>query len=132
MKNINLRKPIDDAYRAEARKYLAEAAAMKLASVPKEELGNHNPEVLLRRCMPRVRTKLYHLALKRRMVEVTRLRLHRSGEEVYHRQTREPELFDLPEELLDIRKLVPDWKEIIAGPYGSIWHVGYNNSSLVL
>ena len=113
MKNINLRKQIDDAYRAEARKYLAETAALKLASIPKEERSNHNPEVLLRRCMPRVRTKLYHLALKRRMVEVTRLRLHKSGEDVYHRQTREPELFDLPEDLLDIRSLVPDWKEII-------------------
>ena len=113
MKNINLRKPIDDAYRAEARKYLAEAAALKLAGIPKEERCNHNPDVLLRRCMPRVRTKLYHLALRRNMVEVTRLRLHRSGEDVYHRQTREPELFDLPDELLDIRALVPDWKEIL-------------------
>ena len=113
MKNINLRKPIDDAYRAEARKYLAEAAAIKLASIPKEERINHNPDVLLRRCIPRVRTKLYHLALRRRMVEVTKLRLHRSGEDVYHRQTREPELFDLPDELLDIRELVPDWREVI-------------------
>ena len=108
MKNINLRKPVDDAYRAEARKYLAEAASIKLASIPKEERCNHNPDVLLRKCMPRVRTKLYHLALRRNMVEVTRLRLHRSGEDVYHRETREPELFDLPDELLDIRALVPD------------------------
>ena len=119
MKNINLKKPIDNAYRAEAQKYLAEAAAVNLASIPKEELSNHTPEVLLRRCMPRVRTRLYHLVLRRRMVEVTRLRLHRSGEEVYHRQTREPELFDLPEELLDIRALVPDWKEVIIADFGS-------------
>ena len=113
MKDINLRKPIDDYYRAEARKYLAEAASVKLASIPKEERSRHSPDVLLRKCMPRVRTKLYHLALRRRMVEVTRRRLHRSGEEVYHRETREPELFDLPEELLDIRALVPEWKEVI-------------------
>lgn len=113
MKNIILRKPIDDAYRTEARKFLAEAAAVKFANIPKEESGNHNPDALLRMCMPRVRTKLYHLALRHRMVEVTRLRLHRSGEDVYHRQTREPELFDLPEELLDIRSLVPDWLSVI-------------------
>ena len=113
MKNINLRKPIDDAYRAEARKYLAEAAAIKLTSVPKEELSNHNPEVLLSRCMPRVRTKLYHLALRRNMVEVTRLRLHRSGEDVYHRETREPEFLDMPDALMDIRALVPDWRRVI-------------------
>lgn len=113
MKNINLRRPIDDTYRAEARKYLAEAASIKLASISMEERCSHNPDVMLRKCMPRVRTKLYHLALRRNMVEVTRLRLHRSGENVYHRETREPELFDLPDELLDIRALVPDWKEIL-------------------
>ncbi len=118
MKNINLRKPIDDAYRAEARKYLAEAAAVRLASIPKEERCNHDPDVLLRKCMPRVRMKLYHLALRRNMVEVTRRRLHKSGEDVYHRETRDPELFDLPEELLDIRKLVPDWRSVIKAGYG--------------
>ena len=113
MKNIYLRKPIDDAYRSEARKYLAEAAAIKLASIPKEERCNQKPDGLLRKCTPRVRTKLYHLALRRRMVDVTRLRLHRSGEDVYHRETREPEIFDLPEELLDIRTLVPEWRTMM-------------------
>ena len=113
MKNINLRKPIDDDYRAEARKYLTEVAATKLAFIPKEDLASHNPDVLLRKCMPRVRMKLYHLALMRNMVEVTRLRLHRSGEDLYRRETREPEFFDLPQELLDVKALVPDWKDII-------------------
>ena len=113
MKNINLRRPIDDAYRAEARKYLAEAAAIKLASIPKEERCNHNPDVLLRKCMPGVRAKLYRLALKRNMVEVTRLRFHRSGEDVYHRETREPEFLDMPDALMDIRALVPDWRRVI-------------------
>lgn len=118
MKNINLRKPIDDAYRADARRCLAEAAAIKLADIPKEERGNHDPDVLLRKCMPRVRAKLYRLALRRRMVEVTRLCPHRSDEDVYHRETREPELFDLPEELLDIRSLVPDWLSVIGTETG--------------
>ena len=57
--------------------------------------------------------KLYYLALRRNMVEVTRLRLHRSGGELYHRETRDPESFDLQDELLDIRALVPDWLSVI-------------------
>lgn len=131
MKTIEIRKKVDDAYRAEARRCLEDEVLKRIESLTSSgmQIDESYAESLAKDCMHRVKRQLFRYAKLHKMIDVSRTRPHPTSEGVFRRESRVPEYFDMPRCMLDIDALVPDWRESTAALIGN--HISQTGMSRI-
>lgn len=113
-------KPIDDNYRSAARDAFIKELWRKRSYI--FALGQNSSEqdiddiasCVLHKISPGVRSRLFTYISAHGYVEVDRLRPHREVEGVFVHRDRELDLADIPDEMIDVTSLVPNWRELIS------------------